>query len=443
MKPRLRRSLAPFLALGVVLSGCSGMDFFADDEERLPGQRIAILALDRGVQPDPEIADLEVRLAEPYVDKRWTHTGGNAAHAMYHLALGGSPQRVWTADVGAGAADNRRILAQPLLVDGVVYTMDALETVSAFNAGNGRVLWRTEVEPENEDDGYFGGGIAYDSGRIYVTTGFAQVIAVDASNGSVIWRQRVGAPMRAAPTVADGRVYAITLDNQTVALDADDGQRLWSHSGVQEVTGLVGSASPAITGSTVIVAYSSGEIFGLLAENGRVLWSDTLASIRRIDPLSDIAHIRASPVVDRGGVFAISHSGRMVAIDLRRGARGWDVDLGGVEMPWVGGDFVYVVTNDAQVVCLTRDQGRVRWVRSLPRYEDPEDQTGLISWSGPVLAGDRLIVAGSNGQALSISPYDGEVLGTIDLPGPVRLAPVVADNTLLFLTESGRLIAMR
>ncbi len=92
---------------------------------------------------------------------------------------------------------------------------------------------------------------------------------------------------------------------------------------------------------------------------------------------------------------------------------------------------------------MTRRDGRIRRVRSLERFEDPEDQEGPIHWAGPVLAGDRLIVAGSNEKALSISPYTGEVLGVIDLPGSVFLAPVVAGNSLYFLTEAGSLVAMR
>ncbi len=438
-------------ALGVagLLGACSAVGDAYDDvfskapDQVLPGERIAILNLDRGLSPDPAVAEVQVRISEPYVNRDWTHFGGNPEHAMYHLALGDSPRRVWSKDIGEGSADDRRLLAQPLVVDGVVYTMDSLSTVSAFDAARGKLLWRSDLEPEDEDDGYFGGGIAYDAGRIYVSTGFARVFSLDAETGAVIWRQSVPAPIRAAPAAVNGRVFVVTLDNQTIALSAETGERLWSHSGLQEATGLIGGASPAISGSTVIVPYSSGEIVGLLAENGRILWSDSLSSVTRVDPLGDIAHIRGAPVIDRGMVFAISHSGRMIAVDLRRGQRAWEAALGGIEMPWVGGEFIFVLTNDAQLVCLTRRDGRIRWVRPLARYAKPEKQQDPIHWAGPVLAGDRLIVAGSNRQALSISPYSGEVLGVIELPGAVFMAPVVADNSLYFLTEGGTLVAMR
>jgi len=441
--------IAATLGIAGLLGSCSTVgdayeDFFGGTSEQiLPGQRIAILSLDRGLRPDPAVAEVQVQLSEPYVNRSWTHFGGNPEHAMYHLALGDSPRRIWTAKIGDGSSDDRRLLAQPLVVEGVVYTMDSLATVSAFDAARGGLLWRSDLEPEYEDDGYFGGGIAYDAGRIYVSTGFARVFSLDAETGVVIWQQPVPAPIRAAPTAAKGRVFVVTLDNQTVALSAETGERLWNHSGLQEATGLIGGASPAVSGSTVIVPYSSGEIVGLLAENGRVLWSESLSSITRVDPLGDIAHIRGAPVIDRGVVFAISHSGRMIAVDLRRGVRAWEVALGGIEMPWVGGEFIFVLTNDAQLVCLTRREGRIRWIRPLARFAKPEKQDDPIHWAGPVLAGDRLIVAGSNRQALSISPYSGEVLGVIDLPDAVFLAPVVADNTLYFLTEGANLIALR
>jgi hypothetical protein len=60
-----------------------------------------------------------------------------------------------------------------------------------------------------------------------------------------------------------------------------------------------------------------------------------------------------------------------------------------------------------------------------------------------VLAGDRLIVTGSNSDAYSISPYTGEILGKIELPGRSHLAPIIVNGTLLMLTDNAELIAMR
>ena len=431
------------LLSGLVLAGCSDSWFGTSDGPKLEGERISVMTFDRSLEADPRLADLEVRLPSPYVNDAWSQSGGTASHAMYHLSLADAPAVAWRVDIGAGEADDRRLLAQPLVVDGRVYTMDARSLISAFDSASGKRIWRSELEPEEEEDGFFGGGIAYDAGRLYATTGFGMVFALNAEDGEILWSQQLPGPIRAAPTVSGGRVFAISIDNQTFALAVSDGRRLWEHRGIQETASLLGAASPAVSGSSVVVPYSSGEIFSLLAENGRVLWNDGLSSVKGVDPMGDLAHIRALPVIDRGIVLAISHSGRMVATDLRRGARAWDVDLGGVQMPWVAGEFIYLVTTDAKVVCLTRRNGRIRWVLSLPRFEDPEDSEDPIRWFGPVLAGDRLILAGSHKVAVSVSPYTGERLGEMKLPGAPVLAPVVAGNTLYFITAGADLVALR
>jgi outer membrane protein assembly factor BamB len=433
------------MVAAIGLTGCELPNWLggSDEDVPLPGERVAVLAFDRSLNPDPEIANLEVSLPTATVNATWEQQGGGATHAMGHLALGPLPKTLWQAKVGDGADDDGLILAQPIVTVDRVFTMDARSTITAFEVRSGREVWQVDLKPEGEDDGYFGGGLAYESGRIYVSTGFAQVFALDANTGAVVWQQAVRGPVHAAPTVADGRVFVITVGNQLSVLAVEDGQSLWTHNGIQEIAELLGSANPAVSGSVAVVPYSSGELFGLLVENGHELWSDSLASLDRFDPITNLAHIRGLPVIDDDLVLAIGNAGRMVAIDIRRGARAWDITLAGVEMPWVSGDFVFVLTNDAKVVCLTRREGRVRWALPLERYGDPEELEDPIVWLGPVLAGDRLIVVGSNRQALSISPYTGELLGTVELPGAPAVAPVVAQEMLFVLTEDANLIVMR
>jgi outer membrane protein assembly factor BamB len=193
----------------------------------------------------------------------------------------------------------------------------------------------------------------------------------------------------------------------------------------------------------VVVPYSSGELVALRVENGRAVWTDTLATLRRVDAVSTLADIRGKPVIDRGRVYAISHSGRMVSIDLRTGGRAWDREVGGVNTPWVAGEFVYVLSNESRLLCLTRNAGRVRWVTQLPRYPGDDSSGRPITWTGPVLASDRLIVSGSHGEILSVSPYTGEILGKLTFDAGVTVSPVVAGETLLFLTDYGTLVALR
>ena len=431
----------PLLALGA----CDTSPWLGGREAPpLPGERISILSLQRQLEPDPRIQDLQVRLPRPYRNDAWPQRSGYAGHAMHHLKLADNLVEVWRARVGEGSGRVQRLTAPPVVAAGRLFVFDAEAGVAAFDAATGRRLWRINLTPEHEDEGTIGGGVAYDEGRLFVTTGYGEVVAVDPETGGVSWRYQVSAPIRAAPTVAAGRVFAVSFDNQLHVLAAEDGRLLWSHVGIAEPAALLGAASPAVEGEIVIVPYSSGEIFALRVENGRVAWFDSLSAARAsTSTLASLSDINGEPVIDRGRVLVISHSGRMVALDLRSGRQFWDQTLGGVQTPWVAGDFIYVVTTEGTLLCLSREDGRIRWVTELPRFVDEEAREEPITWAGPVLVSDRLVLASSHGFALAISPYTGRVLGRMGLPDPAAAAPIVANETLYFLTDEAEVVALR
>ena len=62
----------------------------------------------------------------------------------------------------------------------------------------------------------------------------------------------------------------------------------------------------------------------------------------------------------------------------------------------------------------------------------------------PLLVSDRLIVTGTSQDALSVSPYTGEILGHITLSeAAAPFSPVVAGGTVLLVSNDARLIALR
>jgi outer membrane protein assembly factor BamB len=193
----------------------------------------------------------------------------------------------------------------------------------------------------------------------------------------------------------------------------------------------------------VIAAYTSGELLAFDVADGRSLWSESLAGGARGNAIATLTDIRGRPVIDRDFVVAIGNGGVMAAIDKERGGRVWDNGLGGTQMPWVAGDFIFVLTNDSEVVCLQRADGRIKWITALPQFEDAVEKEDRIYWSGPVLVSDRLLVTGSSGLAIALSPYDGSVIGKQDLPDSSHLPPVVANETIYILSDDARLIALK
>jgi outer membrane protein assembly factor BamB len=109
----------------------------------------------------------------------------------------------------------------------------------------------------------------------------------------------------------------------------------------------------------------------------------------------------------------------------------------------VAGDWLFVVTDDAKLLCVSRTSGKVRWITQLPRWKDAKDKKGPISWVGPVLAGGRLLVVSSQGRLGNIAVADGTLGTSTAIGAPVFLQPVVAENTLFVLDNDGRLSAWR
>jgi outer membrane protein assembly factor BamB len=210
-----------------------------------------------------------------------------------------------------------------------------------------------------------------------------------------------------------------------------------------EVAGVFGSASPAVGQGTVVAGFSSGELNAYRYENGRQVWGDTLQRTSISTSVSSISDIDADPVIDRGQVFAIGQGGRMVALDITSGQRMWELNIAGIATPWVAGDWVWVVTSDARLLCIARSNGHLRWIQKLPRYRKAKSKKGEIDYSGPVLAGGRLVLTGSDGAIISVDPATGAVQSQTRAATGISLPPVVANSTLYVLDDRGQLTAFR
>jgi len=286
----LARKCGALLAASLLVLGMA-----ACDPAKIPltGERVSVLQLNRELSVDPALSDTPVRLPKPYLNKDWAQPGGNQAHAMYHLEAGtGVLKQIWSASIGSSADSANRLLAEPVVADGKVFTLDSESLVRVFDAETGKRIWENDLTPETDDDDLFGGGIAVSEGKVFVTTPFAKLIALDEKDGKKVWEVDAPSPMRAPPSVSDGRVFTVTIDNQLVVYAMDDGRRLWSNTGVEEAAGFLGGATPAVLGDVVVAAYTSGDLLAFDVVTGRALWSDNLAGRQGGNAIAALTDIR-------------------------------------------------------------------------------------------------------------------------------------------------------
>ena len=434
------------LSLFMVTAACSSSSWLGEKEgPPLPGERISVFELEQELESDDIVLNAQgFVVSDPWANYFWPQAGGYPNHAMQHLALGPAPlKKAWQVDIGRGGNDNLPLTAQPVLANDIIYTLDSHSELRAFSTDKGKLLWKKDMRSGRRGEAVISGGIGIGEGRLYVTNGQNIVFALDPESGDVLWRQDVLSPVRAAPTILDGRVYITTLDSTLTVLNAEDGTFLWEHKGLGESAGLLGNASPAADKQIAVVGYSSGEVFALRVENGSIAWSDNLSSVRAITASTRISDIKALPIIDKSLVIVGSYGGRMTAINKRTGNRVWQREISISETPWVAGNHIFTITNGNKLVALSRDKGSYSWVKTLREFVNQEDKIGPVGWTSPVLAGDRLILFNTVGEAVEVDPNNGDILNTWDIGTSVSIAPIVAGETLYVLDDKGNLRAYR
>ena len=161
--------------------------------------------------------------------------------------------------------------------------------------------------------------------------------------------------------------------------------------------------------------------------------------------------IAGRPVVSRGTVYGVSHSGQLAAVDIRSGQPRWQLPIVGVNAPLPVGDAVFVVSKAGELIVANRDTGQVYWTRELNegRVRKEGGFLGLFDhevrpqWSGPILASNRLVMVNSFGEAVALDPKTGAQQAMLNLGAPAFIAPSAYNGALYVLTDSGQLICIR
>lgn len=436
---------AMIMALSATLAGC-GVLGGGDKPKVTPtvGNRTAILTrAESGAEVDKDLAGVAVILPAAVTNANWSQPGGSATKATGHLSIGETISRAWTAKM-AGSSLRVRLAAAPVVYGGRLYAVDTDGMVHAYDTATGQQVW--SIALEKRDDGassVFGGGVSADATRVYATNGVGEVAALNSTDGTQIWRVKPAGPLRGAPTLAFGSVYVMSQDNQLIALNQVDGSTSWNASGSLGQAGVFGVAAPAAGQGTVVAGFSSGELIAYRYENGRNLWSDALARTSISTSVSSLTDIDADPIIDRGRVYAVGQGGRMAAYELVTGQRIWELNIAGISTPTIAGEWLFVLTDDARILCIARATGKVRWSTQLQRFRKEKKKEGQIDWSGPVLAGGRLFIANTQGEVGQVNPSDGTFTMLFDVKEKVSLPPIVADNTLYILDDGGTIHAFR
>jgi alcohol dehydrogenase (cytochrome c) len=129
--------------------------------------------------------------------------------------------------------------ATPLVVDGVLYTVQGNEVV-ALDAATGRLFWtfRYEIPPESNAYLMVCKGLAISGDALFWATYDGHLIAIDTKNGRAIWNKTVfdwrdGRQFNLAPLIVKNTILLGTADNErgancwVAAFNVTTGDEVW------------------------------------------------------------------------------------------------------------------------------------------------------------------------------------------------------------------------
>jgi len=433
---------------GLVLMGCAltlGLAACSPPEPILKGARISVLpevqleAVDEEARAEgaglPAIVNIN---AAPMPGLSAGHAGGNPR-------LEAPLNEAWRASIG-GTGSELTELAQPVVGDGRVYTVAPNGIVAAFDVRDGGQIWSVRIE-DIDDDPLPGiaGGLALSREGLVVHAGGRRLALLNPSDGSVLWGIETDIPFRGSPTIINSDRVAVTdFDGNMVVMTLVSGERVWQHFGIASNTVIFGAPAPAFANDEIVLAGAAGEVSYFDASSGELLWTDSVASLLPRTPIQGLGDVRATPVHDGGLIFVISQSGRFVAYSARNGLPVWERAIGGIEMPWVAGETVFVLSIDGRLHALRRADGAVRWIAELDGAV-PLDMVVTKTpprYVGPIVAGGQVYVVSRTGAVQAFDANTGAAGAVFSTGQDILTPPQVAGGRMFLLGRSGALIAV-
>jgi outer membrane protein assembly factor BamB len=331
-------------------------------------------------------------------------------------------KRLWTID----AHDTLEF--PPSLGYGKMYLAQQKGLFFALNAKNGRVVWRKSLDRCAASSPTVGKGVVYQSYMHRVVCAQDQagadgfVVAWDADNGRELWRYNTQ-PVESSPLLHGNRLYIGSWDNGVHAINAKTGKRIWRFPADNQV-----NTSAAWWRGRIFIGSDSGTLYALSAKTGKLLWSSGAGT----------EFWYATPTVAYGRVYIGNTDGTMYAFGAKTGNLLWARPLGSYiyGAAAVVHRKVYVGTYDGKFYALDAATGDVRWQRDAHGavHAAPTVMAGLVYYAVCSSCGEaaQRSVARGPDATYAVRERDGHQVWTF--PAGKYANPVISDGERIYVT---------
>ena len=275
----------------------------------------------------------------------------------------------------------------PLFYDGKLFTLGISGIVSAFDTGDGTLLWQHPAPPVDPLYATAMSPLANSGSVIFHVGGQDQgaLTAFDASTGEVQWRWDGDGPAYASPILVDidgTRHIATVTQEHIVGVEAGTGELLWQRLFVSNSTN--NSITPIAYDNSIIV---SGHNLGVIrfrpVRRGDRWITETLWDNQ------DVGLFMSNGVLVDDTFFSLSHtnSGQFFALDAATGETLWSTQGREATNAAIAraGDLLFLLNDDAELIVARASRAGFEPFRRYPVSDS-------ATWAQPAISGSRLFV---------------------------------------------------
>ena len=339
-------------------------------------------------------------------------------------------KKLWSEGVGGGKKQLvLRLGLGPAVDNGVVFAASHKGEVLAASLDSGRHIWLKNLKIP------ISAGPGAGAGLVVVGTSKGAVVALDGATGRELWRTRLNSELLSAPAISEKVVALRSVDGRLHGLDTHSGKELWSVEQQVPRLSLRGTAAPIIAKDAAISGFDNGKVMAVSLNSGDTLWDTALASPHGRTELDRLVDVDSTVRTVGDNVFATGFQGRTAMLALDSGQIWWAHDMSSYRGLAVDNDNLYVTQADGIVVALRQRDGSELW---------RNQKLKLRRLSTPVLTSTAVVVADFQGYVHWLDKTSGELVARERVAKErVTNSPVAAGDTVVVLTDGGKLAAFR
>ena len=329
-----------------------------------------------------------------------------------------NPLVLWEEDAGSmGDA-----VLVPAVDHGAIFVASQDGEISRLESLKGRRLWKVDTLHK------ISAGVGVGDGLVIVGADNGEVMAFDES-GKPKWKFQIAGELLSPPQAEDGIVVVRTGDGRIFGLDGSDGRQKWVYQYTVPALSIRNYAGVRISQGTVFAGFAGGKLVALDLKTGALGWEAAVAQPHGTTELERIADVASLPVIDELQVCAVAFQGRLSCFDIAKGDLIWSRDISSDTGMIVDRRNIFMSDEQGAVLSLDSTAGASVW-----------KQTALEGRriTAPYVQDNYVVVGDIQGYVHFMRRSDGELVARIKTDGSaIRSQPIHLDSDV-FLVQTGK-----